>query len=206
MVEETETRDNTPTSTSSQISTRKYIYKTLPTFDPIYYQRWTRQVRQAFHERKWIAYLDCPTPEEIRDPEIENQAISLLDQSIPNQYGGIVTRCNTAAEIWTVLKEHYAKQSIEDLMRLKNQLSSTKKTANETIDQYIDRFNNLINAIMAQQTPQQQFETTEINSTFIYSLASSNLPNEDWKPFAANIGKSWLSSTTHGVYSDARTI
>ena len=90
-------------------------------------------------------------------------------------------------------------------MRLKNQLSSTKKTANETIDQYIDRFNNLINAIMAQQKPHQQFETAEINSTFIYSLATSDLPNEDWKAFAANIGKSWLTSTTHGVYSDART-
>ena len=47
-----DTRENTPATTaSSQTSTRKYVYKTLPIFDPIYYQRWTRQVRQAFHER-----------------------------------------------------------------------------------------------------------------------------------------------------------
>lgn len=203
---EGDTREDTPaTILSTQILSRKYVYRTLPTFDPVYYQRWTRQVRQAFHERKWTAYLDYPKPDETRDPEIENQAISLLDQSIPNQYGGVITRCNTAADIWAALQEHYAKRSIEDLMRLKNQLSSTRKTANETIDQYIDRFNNLINAIMAQQTPTQQFETAEINSTFIYSLETSDIPNEDWKPFAANIGKSWLTSTTHGVYSDART-
>jgi len=54
-----------------------------------------------------------------------------------------------------------------------------KKTANETIDQYIDRFNNFINAIMTQQTSQQQFEIAEINSTFIYSLETSDLFNED---------------------------
>ena len=114
-----DTRENTPATTaSSQTSTRKYVYKTLPIFDPIYYQRWTRQVRQAFHKRKWTAYLNHPKPEEIRDPENENQAISFLDQSIPNPYGGIVTRCRTAADIWTVLEEHYAKQSIEDLMVL----------------------------------------------------------------------------------------
>lgn len=149
-------RENTPTtSTSSQTPTRKHIYKTLPTFDPTYYQRWTRQVRQAFHERKWTKYLEQPKPEEIRDPEIENQPMCLLDQSIPNQYGGIVTRCKTTADIWSTLEEHYAKHSIEDLMRLKHQLSSIKKTANETIDQYIDKFNNLVNAIIAQQTPEQ---------------------------------------------------
>ena len=100
MAGENTSRENTPASTmSSQTSTRKFIYKTLPPFDPMYYHRWTRQVLQAFHERKWTAYLDHPKVEEIRDPEIENQAISLLDQSIPNQYEEIVTRCNIPADI-----------------------------------------------------------------------------------------------------------
>ena len=181
MTRENTSRKNTSASIiSSQISTRKFIYKILSSFDSMYYHRWIRQVLQAFHERKWTAYLDHFKVKEIRDSEIKNQAISLLDQLIFNQYKEIIIRCNIAADIWIILKEHYAKQFIEDLMRLKNQLSSMKKTANETIDQYIDRFNNFINAIMTQQTSQQQFEIAEINSTFIYSLETSDLFNEDW--------------------------
>jgi len=47
------------------------------------------------------------------------------------------------------------------------------------------RYSNLINVIMAKQTPQQQFEIAKINFTFIYSLETSYPSYPSYSEFKA---------------------
>ena len=207
-------------------ATSKFAYQAIPQFNPTFYRAWAADVQDAFAERKWTPYLipaepavtepsitepstsapstSAPKSPEL-DPQIVIQAKALLNQSIPYEHKAGIESCTNAAEIWLALKQRYASQSREDELRLEGQLLDFKKSATDTIDQHIAKFDTLIASIIAQQPIGQQYDDTKKNRYFLRTLEIAQIPNEDWKGFITFLGKSWLTITTHALFAEART-
>jgi hypothetical protein len=88
-------------------------------------------------------------------------------KSIPYEYKAGIESCTTAAEIWLAFQQRYAFQSREDELRLEGQLLDFKKTAKDSIDQHISKFDSLIASIIAQQPPAQRYDDSKKNRYFL---------------------------------------
>ena len=155
------------------MSTPRFAYKELPKFEPRYYRQWARVVRDAFAERDWNGYLITPTPVAVPsteagqsttstptptasftpDASIAARAKAFLSQSIEFRYQPSIETCETASEIWSVFLQRYGQRSRDDELRLEAELLSLLKLSTETLDEYIEKFDNIISSIRAQQEP-----------------------------------------------------
>jgi len=187
------------------MSTTKFAYKVLPPFNPTFYRSWASDVNDAFAERDWTNYLESSVPETDLNPQIVIKAKAFLNQSISYEYKAGLEDCTTAAQIWLALQQRYASKSREDELRLEGQLLDFKKSATDSIDQHIAKFDILIASIMAQQPTGQRYDDTKKNRYFLRTLETAQIPNEDWKGFITFLGKSWLTITTHALFAEART-
>src|SRR2546423_1612278 len=179
---------------SATTSSSKFAYKAIPQFNPIYYRAWAADAYDAFAECKWLHYLLAPTvkgesdtsettpPTEQQEqstspatfnPEIAIQAKPFLNQSISYEHKAGIESCTTAAEIWLAIQQRYASQSREDELRLEGQLLDFKKSATDSIDQRIAKFDILIASIIAQQPLNQRYDDTKKNRYFLRTLETA---------------------------------
>jgi hypothetical protein len=203
------------------MSTR-FAYKELPKFEPKYYRQWARVVGDAFAERDWNDYLITPSPVIATstgtdgittttstsfnpDATITVRAKAFLSQSIEFRYQPSIETCETAAEIWSVFLQRYGQRSRDDELRLEAELLSLIKLSTETLDEYIEKFDNIISSIRAQQEPSQRWDDSKVNMHFIRTLELSNIKNEDWKAWSTYLGSTHLSMTHDSLLSACRT-
>ena len=156
------------------MSSTKYAYKELPKFEPMYYRYWANAVKDALAERDWMNYLIPPafvppstavTPASdassttstvfTPDPITSARVKAFLTQSIDFRYQAAIEHCTSAAEIWSVFQARYGQRSRDDELRLEAELLSLVKLSTQTLDQYIERFDDLIASIRAQQESAQ---------------------------------------------------
>src|SRR5271170_4791905 len=203
------------------MSTSRFAYKELPKFEPKYYRQWARVVGDAFSERDWNDYLVTPAPvvststsdgvttststDFSPDAAITARAKAFLSQSIEFRYQPSIETCETAAEIWSVFLQRYGQRSRDDELRLEAELLSLIKLSTETLDEYIEKFDNIISSIRAQQEPTQRWDDRKVNMHFIRSLELSNIKNEDWKAWSTYLGSTHQLMTHDTLLSACRT-
>src|SRR5438046_1943169 len=202
------------------MSTSRFAYKELPKFEPRYYRQWARVVKDAFAERDWNDYLITPAPITVPsteagqsatitafspDASITARAKAFLSQSIEFRYQPSIETCETAAEIWSVFLQRYGQRSRDDELRLEAELLSLLKLSTETLDEYIEKFDNLISSIRAQQEPNQRWDDQKVNMHYIRSLELSNIKNEDWKAWSTYLGSTYQTMSHDSLQSACRT-
>src|SRR5579859_1902391 len=166
------------------MSTSRFAYKELPKFEPRYYRQWARVVKDAFAERDWNDYLITPAPVAVPssevgqpttyiiftpDASISARAKAFLSQLIEFRYQPSIETCETAAKIWTVFLQRYGQRSRDDELRLEAELLSLIKLSTQTLDEYIEKFDNIISSIHARQEPNQRWDDRKVNMHFIRS-------------------------------------
>jgi hypothetical protein len=203
----------------------KYAYKELNKFDHLYYRPWSDTVKDAFAERDWTDYLITPAP--VVTPAVLNQdgtiatpgftvtftpdasisarAKAFLTQSLDYKYRFGLEKCTSAAEIWEIFLVRYGQRSRDDELRLEAELLSLVKSATQTLDQYIEKFDNLISNIRAQQEPEQQWDDRKVNMHFIRTLELSNIPNEDWRAWSTYLGSTHTTMSHDSLQAACRT-
>jgi hypothetical protein len=200
------------------MSSTKFAFKELPKFTPPYYRQWASVVKDAFAERDWNDYLVTPESKQsdpgssktaeptpfVADPSISARAKAFLSQSIDFKYQPSIESCKTAAEIWTVFLQRYGTKSREDELRLEAELLSLVKLSTETLDEFIERFDNKISAIRAQQELSQRWDDHKINMHYLRSLEYSKIEDEDWKAFVTYLGNTWLSLSNDSLQANTR--
>ena len=175
---ESDTRENTPSSTTGSRA-KRFAYKQLPTFNPTYYHAWAMDVEQAFAERKWSEYIRPPTPEFNPDPDTAIETMAFLSQSISYEHKFAIRLSKTAYDIWRTLQQRYASKTREDEVRLEAQLLDLRKSSKDTLDQHIAKFDDLVASIMDQQPSDRQYDDVKVNQYFLRTLKLSNISNED---------------------------
>ena len=126
-------------------STTKFTFKSIPGFNPTFHRAWASDVQDALAEHKWINYL-IPPPSDRQfetDPRILVQSKAFLSQSIPYEHKAGIEHCKSAAEIFRSLQQRYGTSSRKDELRLESQLMSTHKLGADTIDQHINKVEDL---------------------------------------------------------------
>ena len=186
-------------------STTKFIFKSIPGFNPTFYRAWAFDVQDAFAEHEWINYLIPPSDRQFEpDPRILVQSKTFLSQSIPYEHKAGIEHCKSAAEIFRSLQQRYGTSSREDELRLESQLMSTRKLGADTIDQHINKVEDLIAAIMAQQAEGKKYDDDKRNQLFLHTLQYSDIKDEDWSGFIPFLGKAWHEMSPQAVFADAR--
>src|SRR5271167_2388398 len=132
-------------------------------------------------------------------------AKAFLSQSIEFKYQPSIENCDTAAEIWSVFLQRYGQRSRDDELRLEAELLSMIKLSTETLDDYIEKFDNIISSIRAQQEPNQRWDDRKVNMHFIRSLELSNIKNEDWKAWSTYLGSTHQLMTHDTLLLACRT-
>jgi hypothetical protein len=94
--------------------------------------------------------------------------------------------------------------SREDELRLEGQLMVLLKIGTDNIDQHITKVENLIAAIMAQQTSNEKYDNDKRNQLFLQTLIHCKIPDEDWTGFVPYLGKVWHTMTPQAVFAEAR--
>jgi hypothetical protein len=200
------------------MSSTKFAYKELPKFTPAFYRQWASVVKDAFAERDWNDYLITPVSVQTdpsssketeptpftADPSISARAKAFLSQSIDFKYQPSIESCTTAAEIWTVFLQRYGTKSREDELRLEAELLSLVKLSTETLDEFIEKFDNKISAIRAQQEPSQRWDDHKVNMHYLRSLEYSNIEDEDWKAFVTYLGTTWFTLSNDSLQANTR--
>jgi len=205
-------------------TSQKYAIKALREFEPIYYRQWASQVKNAFAEREWDDYLVTPPPElptpssstsqdaggELEpipfkpDSHINALAKAFLSQSIPYRYQPAIEDCASAAEIWAIFIERYGTRSREEELRYESELLSLVKLSTETIDTFIEKFDNLLSSIRAQQDLANRWDETKVNMYFLRCLELSKIPNEPWQNFVTYLGSTYASMTNNQLQAKCR--
>jgi hypothetical protein len=203
----------------------KYAYKELPSFDPIDWLYWQDVVLDAIAERGWHDYLVTPlpvvTPPVLAtdgttitagtttiftpDPATSARVKAFLSQSIGIKHRSAIHGCTTAAEIWSVFVQRYGQRTRDDELRLEAELLSYVKLSSESLDDYIERFGNIISRIRAQQDAAQRWDDAKINMYFIRSLTLSQIPSEDWKGWSTYLGSTYRTMNYDQLLSACRT-
>eukprot|EP00963_Diacronema_lutheri_P002830 scaffold220_cov678-Pavlova_lutheri.AAC.1 len=70
--------------------------------------------------------------------ETMHRARCLIINCVNSEYSGHVTRCETANEVWTVLKDLYQQTGQQRETELRQKLNRTRKHHDQTIDQYMN--------------------------------------------------------------------
>lgn len=202
------------------MSTSRFAYKEPPKFEPKFYRQWASVVKDAFSERDWNNYLVMPAPvvtpsseagkEPVTTPFIPDASITarakaFLSQSIEFKYQPSIETCTSAAEILSVFPQRYGQRSRDDELRLEAELLSLVKLSTETLDEYIEKFDNLISSVRAQQEPNQRWDDRKINMHFIRSLKLSNIRNEDWKAWSTYLSSTHQTMSHDSLQSACRT-
>ena len=81
---------------------------------------------------------------------------------------------------------------------------STCKLGTDSIDQHINKIEELIAAIMAQQADGEKYDNKR-NQLFLHTLQHSDIKDEDWSVFIPFLGKAWRDMTPQAVFADVRT-
>jgi gag-polypeptide of LTR copia-type len=139
------------------------------------------------------------------DPATRARAKAFLSQSIDYRYRSAIETCTSAAEIWSVFLARHGQCSRDDELRLEAELLSLVKLSTQTLDQFTERFDDLISSIRAQQEPNQHWDDRKVNMHFIRSLELSNIPNEDWKAWSTYIGSSHGTMSHDSLQAACRT-
>jgi len=189
------------------MSSTKFAYKELPQFEPKYYRYWANIVKDAFAERDWMNYLLPPPPDSsfTPDPTVSARAKAFLSQSVQYSHRASIEGCDNTAEIWTVFLQRYGQRSRDDELRLEAELLSLVKLSTQSLDEYIEKFDDIISSIRAQQEPDQRWDDRKINMYFIRSLELSNIKNEDWKAWSTYLGSTHHAMTHDSLQSACRT-
>src|SRR5580692_3655039 len=210
------------------MSTPKYAYRELPKFtNRNQYHYWASATQDAFAERGWMDYLVDPaaatlaaaltaaalsghtgvsTPEAFTpDPSITARAKAFLTQSIDFKFQSAIRDCSSASQIWSIFLARYGQRSRDDELRLEAELMSLVKLPTQTLDQYIDRFDDLIANIRAQQDPAHPWDDRKVNMHFIRTLELSRIPNEDWKAWTTYLGSTHSTMSYDALQAACRT-
>src|SRR5205814_6165119 len=113
-----------------------------------------------------------------------------------------IKHCKSAAEIFRSHQQRYGTSSREDELRLKMQLISTRKLGTDTIDQHINKVEDLIAAIMAQQAEGKKYDDDKRNQLFLHTLQYSDIKDEDWSGFIPFLGKAWHEMSAPSLHVD----
>jgi len=194
------------------------LYKKLPTLDPDQFNAWSIAVNSAFEYHKWSEYLLPPsstlpeTPETStesttpvptgRNPEIEIITRAYLIEAIPFRMYSKFHGCNYTHEIWNALNQEYSFRSREDQLRLEGQLIAVRKAADETLDQFIERFEKLSSKYKDQDP---LCPADRINSYFLQALERSSIKHEKWSGFITYLGRGWPDLTERQMHAQARS-
>jgi N-acetyl-anhydromuramyl-L-alanine amidase AmpD len=109
-------------------------------------------VEQAFAERSWTDYLSLPTEKTPHDPNIATDVMAFLSQLIAYQYKSAISKYKTAHEIlWKVFQDQYNLRTREDKVRLEAQVLDTRKLLTDTIEQHIQKFDDLATKLLNHQ-------------------------------------------------------
>ena len=87
------------------------------------------------------------------DPHTNALAKAFLSQSIPYRYQPNIEECTTAAEIWSIFIELYGTRSREQELQFEAEILRLLKLSTETIDEFIEKFENQLSKVRAQQDP-----------------------------------------------------
>jgi hypothetical protein len=104
-----------------------------------------------------------------------------------------------------VIQDQYNPKTREDEVRLEAQVLDTRKLLTDTIEQRIQKFDELVTNLLNHQPDGRRYDDTKINQYFLRYLKLSNIKNKDWKGFITFQGKAWLTSTKDQLYADATT-
>jgi hypothetical protein len=107
--------------------------------------------------------------------ETEIVTRACLIEAIPFQMYSKFHGSTYTFEIWNALKEEYQHKSREDRLRIEGQLNTIRKTSEENLDQFIERFEKL-SAKYKDQVP--DCKSDQINGYFLQSLERSRIQNE----------------------------
>ena len=99
----------------------------------------------------------------------------------------------------------YGTKTRDDELRLEQDLLELLKLPSDTIDAHIQKFDDLLSALHAQQLATEHWDTHKVNRYFLRSLERASIPNEDWKAFSTYLGQTWHDMTLETLYSEART-
>ena len=99
----------------------------------------------------------------------------------------------------------YGTKTRDDELRLEQDLLELLKLPSDTIDAHIQKFDDLLSALHAQQLATEHWDTHKVNRYFLRSLERASIPNEDWKAFSTYLGRTWHDMTLETLYSEART-
>ena len=135
-----------------------------------------------------------------RDPDIEATTYAYLIDSIPLSMYNKFHGCIYTYEIWEALNQEYSYKSRQDQLRLKGQINLIRKTADETLDEFIDRFDKL-STMYIDQNPNCQAD--QINSYFLQALEHFHLPHEKWSGFVIYLGENWYELTVRQLHARA---
>src|SRR5204863_3210524 len=162
---------------------------------------------------EWNNYLIPPptsttadtAPAFVPNPVITARAKAFLSQSIPLKYKSSIELFTTAAQIWSSFLMRYGTKTRDDELRLEQDLLELLKLPSDTIDAHIQKFDDLLSALHAQQLATEHWDTHKVNRYFLRSLERASIPNEDWKAFSTYLGRTWHDMTLETLYSEART-
>jgi len=179
-------------------TTTSYSYKHLPVFEPEYYRAWASTVIDAFAEREWNNYLIPPptsttadtAPAFVPNPVITARAKAFLSQSIPLKYKSSIELFTTATQIWSSFLMRYGTKTRDDELRLEQDLLELLKLPSDTIDAHIQKFDDLLSALHAQQLATEHWDTHKVNRYFIRYLEPASIRNQDCKRFTTYVRRS----------------
>ena len=110
--------------------------------------------------------------------------------------------CTYTYEIWEALNQEYSYRSRQDQLHLELELTMIRKTAEENLDQFIERFEKL-SAYYKDQNP--NCPPDRINSYFLLALERANIPHEKWPGFVTYLGNRWTELTERQLHAQARS-
>jgi gag-polypeptide of LTR copia-type len=186
------------------VSSSKFAYKQCPPFDPTFYRPWPADVKLAFAERDWSAYLVPPDEDEdkfIPDPKIALKPGAFLSQAIPFQHKVGMEHCETAAELFSSLEQQYGSTSRGDELRLETELIHMRKTGSVSVEDHIAEFKSKMAAIMDQRDLSSKHKTDKRNHLFLAMLEYSDIEDEKWEMSIPFLGNTWRNMTPEALLS-----
>ena len=132
------------------MSSTKFAYKEFPQFEPKYYRYWATIVKDAFAEHNRMDYLLLPPPDSSFTPDLTVSARvkAFLSQSVQYSHRAYIDGCDNAGMvIWTIFLQRYSQTSRDDELRLEAELLSLVKLSTQSLDEYIEKFDDIISSI-----------------------------------------------------------
>lgn len=108
--------------------------------------------------------------EEKASYEMMHRARCLIINCVNSEYSGHITRCETANEVWSVLKNLYQQTGQQRETELRQKLNKAKKHHDQTIDQYM---NNIVQIVDELRQVNVDLSEEEVAHAVLDGLPSS---------------------------------